>query len=164
MNWEALGAIGETIGALGVVGTLVYLAVQIRQNTKTVRASTYQAVLDSSRSDNELILVYPHLERVYRVGRRDPSALTDEERPLFRHLVAQLLQNHEMMFLQYRHGIIDEDLWRRRQVALRALVSQPGVCQWWTGSADTRSAFDSEFQEFVESLLASGTVQDEPAA
>ncbi len=77
MNWEALGAIGETVGALGVIGTLVYLAVQIRQNTKSLRASTYQAVLDSARSDNELVLVHPHLERVYRVGRRDPTALTE---------------------------------------------------------------------------------------
>ena len=163
MTLQDLGNLGELISAIAVVISLAYLAVQIRQNTKTVRASTYQAVLDSSRSDNELILVYPHLERVYRVGRRDPSALTDEERPLFRHLAAQLLQNHEMMFLQYQHGIIDEDLWRRRQVALRALVSQPGVRQWWAGSESVRSAFDSEFQKLVESFLGNGTAQDEPA-
>ena len=59
MNWEAIGAVGEVFGALGVIATLGYLAVQIRQNTKTVRTSTYQAVLDSSRSDTELILVLP---------------------------------------------------------------------------------------------------------
>ena len=164
MNWEALGAIGETIGAVGVIGTLVYLAVQIRQNTKSLRASTYQAVLDSSRSDNELVLVHPHLERVYRVGRRDPTALTDEERPLFRHLIAQLFLNHEMMFLQHQHGVIDEDLWRRRQIALRAFVLQPGVRQWWAGSAYVRGNYDSGFQELVESLLGKVTAQDGPAA
>ncbi len=164
MNWEALGAIGETIGALGVIGTLVYLAVQIRQNTKSLRASTYQAVLDSSRSDNELVLIHPHLERVYRVGRRDPTALTDEERPLFRHLVAQLFQHHEMMFLQHQQGVIDDDLWERRQIALQMLVSQPGVRQWWSGSGAMRRIFDSRFQELVDSLLDKVTVQEEPAA
>ena len=34
MNWEALGAIGELIGAVAVMATLIYLAIQIRQNTQ----------------------------------------------------------------------------------------------------------------------------------
>jgi hypothetical protein len=38
MNWDALGAIGEIIGAVAVVATLIYLAVQIRQNTRHVQA------------------------------------------------------------------------------------------------------------------------------
>ena len=48
MTLQDLGAIGEFIGGIAVVITLVYLAVSIRQNTKSVRASTYQAILDSS--------------------------------------------------------------------------------------------------------------------
>ena len=43
MNWEAIGAIGEIVGAIAVVATLGYLATQIRQNTRSVRASAYQA-------------------------------------------------------------------------------------------------------------------------
>ena len=42
MNWEAIGAIGEILGAAGVIATLAYLAVQIRQNTKMARAATRQ--------------------------------------------------------------------------------------------------------------------------
>ncbi len=37
MNWEALGAIAELIGGLGVIATLAYLAIQIRQNTRSMR-------------------------------------------------------------------------------------------------------------------------------
>ena len=37
MNWEAIGAIGEVLGAIGVIVTLAYLAVQIRQNTRDIR-------------------------------------------------------------------------------------------------------------------------------
>ena len=61
MTLEDLGNIGEFVAAIAVVVSLLYLAIQIRQNTKTVRTSTYQAILDSSRSDTELILAYPHL-------------------------------------------------------------------------------------------------------
>ncbi len=44
MNWEAAGAVGELIGAFAVVAMLIYLAIQIRENT---RASKSEAFRDS---------------------------------------------------------------------------------------------------------------------
>ncbi len=46
MNWEAIGAVGETVGALAVLVTLVYLAMQIRQNTKSVQAAVNLPIFD----------------------------------------------------------------------------------------------------------------------
>jgi len=46
MNWGALGAIGEVIGAAGVIVSLLYLAGQVRYNSKQVRHAAAQAVLD----------------------------------------------------------------------------------------------------------------------
>lgn len=40
MHWQALGAIGELGGAIGVVATLVYLSIQIRQNSAVTKAQT----------------------------------------------------------------------------------------------------------------------------
>ena len=68
MTLEDLGNIGEFVGAIAVVMSLLYLAIQIRQNTKTVRTSTYQSVLESSHRVNEY-LADPQRERLYRMGR-----------------------------------------------------------------------------------------------
>jgi hypothetical protein len=53
VNWDAIGAIAELLGAVGVIASLVYLATQIRQsreqmsqNTRALRAGTYQQFLD----------------------------------------------------------------------------------------------------------------------
>ena len=43
MNWDAIGAIAELLGAVGVIASLVYLAGQIRQNSRLVRSSTTSA-------------------------------------------------------------------------------------------------------------------------
>lgn len=40
MNWDALSAIGELLGAAGVIVTLIYLSMQVRQNTRAIRGST----------------------------------------------------------------------------------------------------------------------------
>ena len=44
MNWDALGAIGEIVGAVAVVASLIYLATQMRQNNTLARAANYEAI------------------------------------------------------------------------------------------------------------------------
>ena len=46
MNWDAIGAIGEVVGAVGVIITLIYLAAQIRQNSKTTQADIRQSLAE----------------------------------------------------------------------------------------------------------------------
>ena len=42
MNWEAMGAIGEVVGAAGVIITVIYLALQVRQNSDLIRNNSKQ--------------------------------------------------------------------------------------------------------------------------
>ncbi len=162
MTLEDLGNLGEFIGALAVVVSLAYLAVQSRPNTKTVRTSTYQAVLDSNMRATDPILFNPEAERVYRIGRRDLSQLTADERPLFRQIVARLLLNYEAIYLQHQHGTVDSDYWRGRQFALQRLVSQPGVRAHLEGRI--REAYVTGFSELVDSLLAKTETEGGPDA
>ncbi len=162
MTLQDLGNIGEFVAAIATLATLGYLVVQIRHNTKTVRTSTYQAVLDSNMRSTDPILFNPDVERVYRIGRRDPSQLTADERPLFRLIVARLLSNYEAIYLQHQHGVVDSDYWRGRQIALQNLLSQPGVRQVWARSGGDWSV--TGFRELVNSLLAEAAAGDRPAA
>ena len=50
MNWEAIATVAEVIGAIGVVASLLYVGVQIRQNSETTKAATIAQVLDQSAS------------------------------------------------------------------------------------------------------------------
>ena len=56
MNWDAIGAVGEVLGALAVVLTLAYLAIQIRQNTAIAKMAAMQNIIqggvDRQRSDS----------------------------------------------------------------------------------------------------------------
>ena len=54
MNWEAIGAVGEIVGACAVLVTLVYPALQIRQNTTQARAASHHAMSDSLNQINVL--------------------------------------------------------------------------------------------------------------
>ena len=49
MDWEAIGAVGEILGALGVIASLLYLALQISQSNKVTRATTYHEITKDVR-------------------------------------------------------------------------------------------------------------------
>ena len=50
MTLSDLGSLGEFVGSIAVVLSLIYLAFQIRQNTKSIRASTHHGMVESSNS------------------------------------------------------------------------------------------------------------------
>jgi hypothetical protein len=59
VNWTAIGAIGEILGAAGVIITLIYLARQVRQNTRATRLSTSHSIASAARDWNRPLLADP---------------------------------------------------------------------------------------------------------
>ena len=77
MNWEALAAIGEILGATAVLVTIAYLAVQVRQNTASVATATWESVLTGFNEINVAVANNPELADVVTRGMYDPDSLTD---------------------------------------------------------------------------------------
>ena len=99
MNWEALGAIGEVVGAAGVIVTLGYLAIQIRQNAQSVRASAFQeAIRDAAQITDELSHD-AELTRIWFAGQHDFEALTGEERRRFAVYCTSVFRRYENIIL-----------------------------------------------------------------
>ena len=83
MNWEATSGIAEVLGATGVIVTLVYLAIQIRQNSAAVRLSNYwQLTAQLSEFTNQLSSD-PELIQIYQCGLNSYRELPDLDRARF---------------------------------------------------------------------------------
>jgi len=89
MNWEAIGAVGEIVGALAVVGTLAYLALQIRASIKETEANHW-AVTGSDHAD--VLSRFMEYADVWTKG-NEGEELTKSERFVFRQLF-ELKNNH----------------------------------------------------------------------
>jgi hypothetical protein len=68
MNWEAIGAIAEVLAATGVIASIVYLAIQIRDNTRTNRVTARQNTTKQFTDSIDLLMVHPDLSRVHDKG------------------------------------------------------------------------------------------------
>jgi hypothetical protein len=152
LNWDAISAIGQLIGALGVIVSIGYLAVQIRQNTRAVRgASAFEAFssyADINRWIAETPALHPIILTSWQPNARLPD-LTAEERVRFETMGRNLVLRFQAHFFQYKHGIIDESTWEMWRTWLHGQLTVPFWADWWT-TERTQIYYHPEFLASVE--------------
>ncbi len=87
MNWEAIGALGEIVGATGVIVTLAFLAYQLVQTRIAIRSSAYQSY-SKNRVDMALYLASEGVLSVFIQGLNDSKSLRDNDRFVFHQVFA----------------------------------------------------------------------------
>ena len=142
MNWDAIGAIGEILGASAVFITLGYLAVQIRQNTRTLKTSALKSVQD-------LFLLTDHNERYigYLMKARRNEELTLEERAHMVERLLTILRTFERLWHEHRLGTLSQYQFDQNLDLLRWALSEPAARRMWRHLSQS---FDPEFQALVE--------------
>ncbi len=156
MTIQDWGAIGEIVGGIAVVVTLIYLAAQIRQNTRAVRANTFQGVVDSLTSGIAEITRDAEVTRIWIVGLSQSEELSEFDRGRFRLLILMAVRKWENALYQSRAGMLDNAQWEGILQDIRSIVGRPGFQNWWTETPDIVS---SEFREFIEELMEGAAKQ-----
>ena len=160
MSIQDLGSLGEFIAAIATIATLVYLAVQIRQNTDTVRNQSETTVSQQLADWCGQVVTTPGLSALYDKAARDPGNLDNEERALFLWMIAQLFLIYEGHYHLYKKGFIVQSAWGAKENLMLGLLQNPVVRDWW----DSRvSPMSPEFFDYLEPKIAlyRGTWQHE---
>ena len=150
MNWEAAGAIGEIIGALAVFLTLIYLALQIRQNTKAVQASAVDASISKVTSVRQSMYESAEIAGIYIAGLANPDDLDELSRTRFRLLMHNVLLAISNIHSQTNFAGLSSSMWESQLVLLRRVVTSPGGQWFWK---EYQLEFDETFREQIEAIL-----------
>ncbi len=142
MSWalhvtiQDLGSIGELVAAVATIATLAYLAVQLRQNTASVRASSAVAYTETIRQSNIFIAQDPELVKLFWSGLANRSALNDEDRRRFDFVISAQCQSFEQTWKFRDEGVIDDPTWVAERAAISWLAHEPGFIDYlgvWGG-------------------------------
>ena len=151
MNWEAVGAIGEIVGAAGVIGSLVFVGWQLLQNTHALRTATSNSHMEIYSSLSIQIAENRELAQLFLSGLTDLSSLDDVDRVRFLALISAAFRYYETSYVQHSKGNLDDELWDNIEKQLRDMTSAPGVRSWWEVRRHWHSA---HFSSLVESFIA----------
>lgn len=154
MSLEDLGNLGEVVGALGVLASLVYLGIQIRQNTQALRTSTYQQLLDHIASINLAVVNAGDAGDVYATAARNGFVPGSTQHIRWRVFVLSSLRHWAHAHMQHEAGTLTDEQWRMLTHGLERVVSLPGFLPEWQALAP---AYPTAFRAFIEEKLAAAS-------
>lgn len=145
MNLETISAVAQLVAAIGVIASLFYLAVQIRQNTRSMRAVVVDAL---TRGIAEILSGQtPEVMRsLVRVVENLESASEEDRLRALPQLFA-LFKLFENAWFQQRQGTLDPEQWQGWDAYIRTYYHRPGMKSWWSMR---RAAFAPGFRDYLE--------------
>jgi len=159
MNWDAIGAIGETIGAIAVVVSILYLAIQIRSNTRATKASaSFDATHSWATSNEQAPQFSDELIEAFRKTydpKCDPKSFTDIENIRIGAHNRALFQKLEGQYYLFKFGYLALGVWEKRSAWANGLIQLPYYSEWWENELK-ESIFSDEF---VDAVLSASGVQ-----
>ena len=144
MNWEVVSSTGEWAGALAVVITIIYLARQIRDNSKQVKLNTTQSYASLVQDAYAAVYTNEQTIRAWVMGTSDPGSLTDEEQKLYLHLMDRQINNIFPLVNHYREGAMSREEFEHYRDFFIEMTSTEGGKYWREHRFDLfRTALDS---------------------
>ncbi len=145
MDIMELGAIGELVGGVAVIGSLLYVGLQVRQSNALVSAQVHQ---EASRRSSELSFFLSEPDRVALAlrGSADYSALSEEEKHQLGYYFLGTVNYYETLFYARERGEVDDDLWRSRLWRMKRSFGL-GCTDVWQ---ERKLAFGERFRDFID--------------
>ena len=149
INWEAAGAIGEILGAVVVVVTIIYLSMQVRHAREaTVAATELEASVHLSRL-TERIADTPSLQETWNVFAKHEDVSPEAAQEYLWHM-ATYCHLAEGVWEQHRRGFLSEHSWKEWERVIVGVLSPPVPAAWWE---QRLGPFSTEFYDFVDQRL-----------
>jgi len=153
VNWEAIAAVGEVSGAIAVVASVLYLAIQVRAANRESRAASVHSLQDAL---NQWLTTANTREiaTLWLQGLEDYEALDPVDRVRFNAVIQVLFRIAEDGRAQVELDRLPTEIWEAFEATLAAVLGSPGVKVWWK----TRDRFFTPpFREWVDTQIALGS-------
>ncbi|MDZ4740602.1 MAG: hypothetical protein SGJ03_11955 [Alphaproteobacteria bacterium] len=142
--------ISQILAVAAIFGSLVFVGLQIRQNTRAVKATSHHAITDSFNAINNLILSDPKVARILRLAMSGSKELDEDERMSADYMLLANFRIFETLYYQYKNGTLDKQLFDAELKTLKWAVTFPGFQSWWAANPISLS---NEFRAFIDGLI-----------
>ena len=150
MSLVEWGALGGLLGGIGIILSVVYLAAELAQNTRAIRVSSFQEVINSFAEVSFDLARDRTLVDLFIRGARDFTSLDELERTQYSYLLLSYLRRAESLLFQTEIRVLEHDQWSGIRNSIRAVLAPPGTQACWNTMKDR---FNPAFREFIGTLL-----------
>lgn len=151
MNWDALGAVGQLVGALAVVATLLYVSRQLRQQTRALNTTVRDSVFHQLQEWNYQIVADRPLADLFQRGAAsaDWREFDHVDQARLIHVFYSFFKVFENIYLHAAEGSTSPEVWERNCQVFFAYAAQPGCRRYWE---QRRATLDPRFLAVLENM------------
>jgi len=150
LNWDAISAVAEILASLGVMISLIYLGLQIRNQTIEARLESGRELASQLSDIYADLSTDMQLSALWVKGLRDFASLDVSERVRFSAYMGRVFRFLEAVFHQHSWGKLDDTVWRGLDASLKDVCLYPGTRDWWR---TRKHWFSQEYASHVERYL-----------
>ena len=157
MSLDAISAVAESLGALGVILSVLYLAYEVRSNTRTMRAdagtrsqmewSRYNLMISEHKDRDSIVRVFDPNERLENFSEKEMVAITFTFRAFAQQVEAQ--------YFQHQAKLLEPEVWEARLNTFCGLVHVPAAAEWWAAE----STLPIYTKSFLDCVASAGRVE-----
>ena len=131
MDWNAISAVADLLASIGVIVSLVYVAIQIKQNSKVTSTANYQHIMDYQGTVLTSIIENPEVANIYNRGLKSFSDLSEDEKSQFHMMMSMMLTGAQMNYQLFNRGLMEEEIYAGQADSYLNFLENPGVLEWW---------------------------------
>ena len=152
MPLDQIANIAEIIAAALVIVSLIYVGLQIKQNTDTLKLTTIHNTAEGLADLNMISAENSDFADIWFRGLQDDNALQGVEKLRFYSYFHKFFRTYENAHYQFARGALEAEPFAGITKQLSALASMPGVQSYWN---ERKSYFNESFQAYVDREVAS---------
>ena len=151
MNLDAIVAVSQLLAAVGVIISLIFVAIQLRQNTNAVRASSIQNLVQSLSANAQSWVENEGLISIALKANSNPEQLSDEELARLHFWFVMAIRRFEGVYFQRSLGLVDSALIEGFERSHVSIIGSKSGLVWWNSA---KEIFNSGFVSYVDQQLA----------
>jgi hypothetical protein len=153
VNWEAIGAIAEVLGAMAVLATLLYLTIQLKQNTAQLKSTARDASLSEFAKFRMVMFENRDVADLFQNGTIDLSSLDETDLMRYRMGFVHVMAAMGGLLERVEEGTLNYDK-EYLEGLVKPFVSNPGSRDMWNS---VKYQFHPDYQKFVDDLIEVST-------
>jgi hypothetical protein len=147
MDWEIIGVIAEIAGAVTVVVTIAFLAVEVRNSRNATEAASVDTLATGFNTLHAQIITNQEFANIWLTGLADPDELDEAKRLRLTLQLQSYLNHYGALRRHYESGFLPKENWEPYVIGVAAIMNSPGGRQLSAGFS-IPPAIVEEFNEY----------------
>jgi hypothetical protein len=150
MNWAAISGVADVLASVGVIVSLIYVAIQLKLNSRTIGTANYQQNMALISDVSGLISSDPDLSDIYMRGTQCFRDLNENEKVRFHMLMTKFILPIQINIHLKDRGLMDDKLYSGQVQSFLNMFENPGIREWWLHSTKW---FHQDFVDYMNIMI-----------